>query len=102
MISDVLGSAYVTLPEFSMYVENEGSLIPSWSGSRRKANQVAAADAVALRVNAMNLKNRLRRIETDECCRHRAISGMTGACPLQDIAVAQAGDVPLITLSPAR
>src|SRR3954454_1652816 len=57
---------------------------------------------LAVNVDAVNLKHRLRQIETDDRRRHRAISVMKGAYPSYGTAVTETGDVHLITLAGDR
>src|SRR4051794_31484085 len=49
---------------------------------------------LALAINAVNLKHRLRQIETDECCGHRTISVMKGTYPSRGTDVPDAGGRP--------
>jgi hypothetical protein len=58
---------------------------------------------LAVNINAVNLKHRLRQIETDERRRHRTISPMKKtSCPSNGAAAPEPGDVHLITLSVAQ
>jgi len=92
---DVPGSFHVsTAYELRFADGTRFSAVDRASSGLTVPAQTLRHNHLAVDVNAVNLKHRLRQIETDERCRHRIISGMKGTYPSRGTDVPDAGDRP--------